>query len=133
MSKFKPGQSGNPGGRPKRDTAQLAEKLKTHGASVLQVVVDQALTGDMVACRLILERLYPPIKPSSQPVQFEAPQAASLSATGQNVVNAIAAGSIAPDTGSQIINALSNLAKIIEVDELTKRIEILENAAKNRQ
>ena len=127
MSKFKPGQSGNPGGRPKRDTAQLAEKLKTHGASVLQVVVDQALAGEMVACRLILERLYPPIKPSSQPVKFKTSQEDSLSATGQNVINAIAAGNLAPDTGIQIINALSSLAKIIEVDELTRRIEALES------
>ena len=127
MSKFKAGQSGNPGGRPKRDTAQLAEKLKTHGESVLQVVVDQALTGDMVACRLILERLYPPIKPSTQSVYFEAPQAANLSATGQSIVNAIATGNLAPDVGTQIINALSSLAKIIEVDELTRRIEALES------
>jgi hypothetical protein len=86
MSKFKAGQSGNPSGRPKRDTAQLAEKLKQHGESVLQVVVNQALMGDLVAFKLILERLYPPIKPSAQPVLFNAPQEANLSATGQSII-----------------------------------------------
>lgn len=130
MSKFKPGQSGNPGGRPKNDTAQLAEKLKTHGASVLQVVVDQALNGDMVACRLILDRLYPPIKASSQRIQFTAPHDAGLGDTGRSVITSIANGSLAPDTGGQIINALSSLAKIIETDELIKRIEALEHVAK---
>jgi hypothetical protein len=132
MSKFKAGQSGNPSGRPKRDTAQLAEKLKQHGESVLQVVVNQALMGDLVACKLILERLYPPIKPSAQPVLFNAPQEANLSATGQSIINGMANGSIAPDTGSQIINALNSLAKIIEVDVLTKRIEELEHVLEKK-
>ena len=126
MAKFQPGQSGNPGGRPKKDTAQLAEKLKTHGESVLQVVVDQALKGDLAACKLILDRLYPPIKPSSKPVQFEMIQDNSLSSSGRCVLNAVASGDLPPDTGIQMIQSIASLAKIIEVDELTSRIEVLE-------
>jgi hypothetical protein len=34
---------------------------------------------------------------------------------------------VPPDIGAMLITALSNQAKIIEVDDLTKRIEALEN------
>ena len=36
------------------------------------------------------------------------------------------AGQIPPDIGSQLITALVNQAKIVEIDELTRRIEALE-------
>jgi hypothetical protein len=36
-------------------------------------------------------------------------------------------GQIPPDIGSQLITALANQSRIVEIDELTKRIEILEN------
>jgi len=89
---FVKGQSGNPSGRPKADTASLRPLLNQHGADVLQIVFNAAKNGDMVACRLILERLYPAIKPQSLPVTI--PMGESLPETGQNVIAETMKGNI---------------------------------------
>ena len=65
---FQKGQSGNPSGRPKKDTANLKPLLLKHGESVLQKVIDSALEGDLTACKLVLDRLYPAIKSQAMPV-----------------------------------------------------------------
>jgi len=66
MSKFKSGQSGNPGGRPKGalNEATLATQALLDGeAEVLtRKVVELAKEGNQVALRLCLERLLPPRK-----------------------------------------------------------------------
>ncbi len=58
---FRPGRSGNPGGRPKGQslTALLRAQLdKGNNAQALaKVIVDKALSGDIQFCKLILERL----------------------------------------------------------------------------
>ena len=56
------GQSGNPAGR-KRDSHINAARVKLarHLSEVIDAVILAALSGDMRAARLILERLIPPI------------------------------------------------------------------------
>jgi len=51
----------------------------------------------------------------------------SLAEQGAEVIRATLSGHIPPDIGSQLITALAAQSKIIEINELTKRIEILEN------
>ncbi|MGB8435056.1 MAG: hypothetical protein WCE38_12410 [Burkholderiales bacterium] len=50
----------------------------------------------------------------------------SLTDQGRTVVERIAAGEIAPEQASTIMGAISAQARIIEVDELEKRIARLE-------
>ena len=73
-TRFKPGQSGNPDGRPKgaRNATTLAlEALLDGQANALtQKAIDLALTGDMAALRLCLDRILPPRK--DRPVMFTA-------------------------------------------------------------
>jgi hypothetical protein len=60
---FERGVSGNPGGRPKgvRNRASLmAEALTDRDAiAIARTVVAKAKRGDMVAARLVLDRLWP--------------------------------------------------------------------------
>jgi hypothetical protein len=42
-------------------------------------------------------------------------------------------GKIPPDIGSQLITALANQTKIIEIDDLTKRIEVLEQTREHKE
>jgi hypothetical protein len=74
---------------------------------------------------LILDRTYPPIKPQALPVSI--PVGESLPESGNNIVTATMKGNVPPDIGSQLITALSNQAKLVEVTELIRRIEVLEN------
>ena len=121
---FKKGQSGNPSGRPKKDTANLKPLLAKHGASVLQKVIDAALEVDLTACKLVLDRLYPAIKPQAQSIKI--PTGNTLEESGGNIVNATMTGCIPPDVGALLITALANQAKLVEATDLNKRIEKLE-------
>jgi len=128
MSKFEKGVSGNPSGRPKSDTANLKPLLAKHGESVLQKVIDTALSGDLAACKLILDRLYPAIKAQAATVNINA--TGTLSEQGQEIITSTLNGSVPPDISQMLLNGLANQAKLIETTELIERIEALENAKK---
>jgi hypothetical protein len=61
MAHFQPGQSGNPGGRPKAD-GKLKEAARTHTEAALQVLVDALSHTDgriaLKAAELLLDRGY---------------------------------------------------------------------------
>ncbi|WDH33911.1 hypothetical protein PUP62_24225 [Pseudomonas chlororaphis] len=87
-------------------------------------VLAAAKKGDMQACRLILERLVPPIKPTSEPVQFELDDA-DLPSAARSIMRAVAGGQLAPNQGKSLIDGLGAVARVIEVAELQKAIEEL--------
>jgi hypothetical protein len=59
-AQFKPGQSGNPGGRPSQTALRAA--LKPHEATAIQALVDCLSSEDekvkLAAAREVLDRLY---------------------------------------------------------------------------
>ncbi len=79
----------------------------------------------MAAAKVLLDRGCPALKPQAMPICL--PVNGSLAEQGGEIIKATMAGQIPPDIGSQLITALAAQSKIIEIDELTKRIEILEN------
>jgi len=48
---------------------------------------------------------------------------------GERVLQALTEGQITPSEGSTLLGALSTQSKLVELDELVKRIEVLEDAA----
>ena len=88
--RWKPGQSGNPGGRSGK-TEKIRAQLATGAADVAKVVLDKAKAGDMTACRLVLERLVPAVKPVSEPVKFKLDDA-DLPTSARSILSAIASG-----------------------------------------
>lgn len=95
-------------------------------------VLAAAKKGDMQACRLILERLVPPVKPAAEPVQFELDDT-DLPSAARSILRAIAAGDLAPDQGRHLIVALGAVAKVIEVEELEKAVEELRQRIEEMQ
>jgi hypothetical protein len=125
MSKFEKGKSGNAKGRPKSMTATLLRQaINDDMPDILEKLIELAKGGDVQAIKLVLERVCPALKPQAVPISL--PFVESLAGQGNEIIRATMQGQIPPDIGSQLISALANQAKIIEVDELTKRIEALE-------
>lgn len=123
---WKPGQSGNPKGRPPGgEVAKLRAAIIDHVPSIITTMVNKALDGDAGAARLLLERAIPALKPSEQ-VQILTLPEGSLTDQGRAVLNAVAAGHIAPAQGAQLVSAIGALAKVAEIDELERRIAALE-------
>ena len=72
VTKFVKGQSGNPAGRPigsKNKCTQFRELLEDDLPTLVSVLRDKALEGDMNAMRLLLERLVPKVQVVDMSVQ----------------------------------------------------------------
>jgi hypothetical protein len=126
--KFQPGQSGNPAGRPanKTATALLRKAISEAMPEIIQSLIDQAKKGDVGAATVLLNRCVPALKPEAMAINLVFQE--SLAAQGSEIIKAAVTGAIPPDIGSQLIAALSNQAKIIESDEVLRRLELLENS-----
>ena len=129
-TKFQPGESGNPEGRPKGSknwSTILLAALKDDVPELIEKTKEKALEGDMTAMRLLLERALP-VRKAVAP-QFELPElgrAKTLTEKAEAILLGVSNGLIPPDIASQLIASIGSVAKIIEIDELEKRIEALE-------
>jgi hypothetical protein len=132
--RWQPGQSGNPGGR-KPGTGslqQLRAQVEHLLPEIIQVLATKARNGDIGAARLLLERVMPAIKP------VEAPQALQISGDGlsgkaKSIVALAASGEVSIGSAAQLVSALSTVAKLIEVDDLLKRVDALEKSIESKQ
>ncbi|MGJ0485122.1 MAG: DUF5681 domain-containing protein [Methylomicrobium sp.] len=124
--RFKPGQSGNPKGRAPGATpaAKLRKSIVQDMPEIINTLVTLAKSGDVQAAKVLLDRVCPALKPQALPISL--PVNGSLADQGAEIIRATLAGQIPPDIGSQLITALAAQSKIIEIDELTKRVEALE-------
>ena len=130
---FQKGQSGNPDGRPKGSrnatTVALETLLDGQATALTQKAIDVALTGDIPALRLCLDRILPPRKDS--PVAFDLPEMKTLNdavpAMGA-LVKAVGQGDLTPTEAGELTKMVQAFAKIIETAELEERVRKLEEA-----
>ena len=124
---WKPGQSGNPTGKPpgSGELQRLRAAIGEHVPEIIDQLVAAARAGDIQAARLILERVLPPVKAIELAQAIDMPLG-TLTDQGRAVLAAIAAGELAPGQGSQLLAAIGTLGKVVEVDELAARIAALE-------
>jgi Family of unknown function (DUF5681) len=125
-TKFAVGVSGNPKGRKKGNTAAhlLRKSIIDDMPDIILKLVEQAKNGDTAAAKILLDRCCPTLKP--QAMNINMPVNGTLAEQGNEIIRATLSGHIPPDIGSQLITALSNQGKLIELQELTGRIERLE-------
>ena len=128
-TKFTAGVSGNPKGRKKGTTAasMLRKSIADDMPEIILTLVGLAKNGDTAAAKILLDRCCPALKPQAMAINL--PVNGTLAEQGGEIIRATMAGHIPPDIGSQLITALAAQSKIIEIDQLTQRIEALEAKA----
>jgi Family of unknown function (DUF5681) len=131
---FQKGQSGNPAGKPKgaRNKATLAIEALLDGQAeaLTQKAIELALTGDIPALRLCLDRILPPRK--DRPVTFELPtinSAQDAAEVSSAVLAAVAAGELTPADAGEISKLIETWVKAFETAELAERLERLERVS----
>ncbi|MBU0584753.1 MAG: hypothetical protein KKB66_18470 [Alphaproteobacteria bacterium] len=130
-TRFKPGQSGNPNGRPAGSRSKVCVALDALGEgeaeAIVKAMIESAKAGDGQAGRTILDRVWPPRKGAR--LQFDLPEvtrADDLPGAIASVNRQVADGEISPDEASLIVGLLDAHRRSIETSELAGRLDALE-------
>jgi hypothetical protein len=130
---FQKGKSGNPAGKPRgcRSKATLLVEALLDGEAeqITRKAIALALGGDVVALRLVLERIVPPRR--DRPVQFALPPlqtAADACKAVAAITSAIASGHLTPSEGSEFVAIVDSYVRAVEAAELEVRVRQLEEA-----
>ena len=132
---FKPGESGNPSGRPKgarnRATLALEAILEGEAEALTRRAVELALEGDTVALRLCLDRIAPARK--DRHVSFALPPiqtAADAVKASAALVAAVAEGELTPSDASDLGKLVETVIRGIELTDVQERLARLEGIGK---
>ena len=126
------GVSGNPSGKAK-GTRNHATKLvlgmfEGRAEEVCNAVVKKALKGDMVAARIVVERLCPPRK--DRPISFPLPKiegAYDLSKAAIALLQSVADGNSTPEEGASVMGFIEGTGKAIELADIESRLAVIES------
>lgn len=134
-TRFQPGQSGNPGGRPKGSRTKTFVALDTLGEGVAEDIVkalaEKAKAGDVMAGRAILERVWPARK--GRNIEFDLPpmdKAEDLPKAIASIAQQVADGDITPDEGALIVGLLETQRRAIETSDHAIRLAAVEEVLK---
>ena len=132
-TKFEPGKSGNPKGRTagKTPSTMLRKSIADDMPEIIKTLISLAKGGDVQAARVLLDKVCPSLKPQALPISL--PEKSTLAEQGSEIIKATMAGQIPPDIGSQLITALSNQGKLVELQELAEKLQRIEKQLANRQ
>jgi hypothetical protein len=126
-------EKGNPRRRPgtRNKATVLAERLLGEDLeAVVAVVRKAALEGDMVACRLIIERLIPALKTRRVVFPMEPINSVDdIVEAYRGLWDACAQGILSPDETATLAGVLKDHAAVLEAKDLEARIARLEAAA----
>jgi hypothetical protein len=132
---FKPGQSGNPKGKPKgalnQATRAAQELLDGEADGLTRKVVELAKAGNVVALRLCLERLIPPRK--DRPITLKLPKVGGVEDIPkalEAILEAVAKGGITPGEGQAVAAMLEAYRKGVELADIEARLTALESQSK---
>ena len=133
MTIFKPGESGNPAGKPKgarnKVTLAIEALLDGEAEALTRKAIELAKSGDMTALRLCLDRLAPPRK--DRHVAFELPPvacAADAVKASAALVAAVADGDLTPAEAGELGKLIEAYVRALEASDFAARLDNLERA-----
>jgi len=129
---FKKGQSGNPAGKPKGALSRrtlLAKQLEAHMPDLLAKVVELAKKGDTQALKICIDRGLPAKKVIDELVDLGKPLDGTAAEQGRIVLQAVGDGRISPDQAASLMTSIAAQARVVEIDELERRLQALEQTS----
>jgi hypothetical protein len=124
---FDKGNPGRPRGSKNRTTAIAQALLADEETELVRKGIELAKAGDVQMLKFLLDRLLP----KERLIKIDIPQLdfADEAIDGMAVINgAIAEGQITPGEGAALSSMISSYSRTIEVWELSRRIEAIENS-----
>ena len=107
--------------------AHYRAMLEPYAEELIQRVVGMAKDGDMAALKLCLDRLCAPLRPTDRHITIEGMEdITGLSDKGELILVNVANGEITPSEAQSLMTAISSQARIVEIDELERRVAELE-------
>jgi len=110
---WKPGQSGNPAGRPRgvSEVGKIRAGIAARLPEILEKLIQLSLEGDTAAARLLLERAIAPLRSIDPAVMLNLADD-TLTDQGRAVLASAAAGLLLPGQGGQLIAGIGQLARV---------------------
>ena len=127
---FAKGQSGNPRGRPARKSVrEMVGEVKL--AAVVAKLQELAAGGDALAGKVLLEKAVATPRPESTRVTIAGfDDAKTPTEKADLIMRAAAAGEISPSVAQELSGALASTLKVMEVEELARRVAAIEDRLK---
>ena len=127
---FEPGNKlghGRPRGSRNKTPQRAQELLNSYAEPIIRKCMAIALTGDTKALQLCFDRIIPvrrelPVRIGKLPLST----AAELSKASELVTQNVAEGRLTPGQGHVLAELLEQRRKIIETDDLERRLKALE-------
>lgn len=125
------GTGGNPAGRPvgiKNPQALLQHALDDAGAypTIVAQVIGKAKAGDLVAAKMVMDRVHATQRPVALPVAFALDTTQPLDVQAASVVDAVARGELTPADAQTVLQCLTMQASIAQAADLEERLRKLE-------
>ena len=127
-TKFKKGQSGNPNGRPRgiRDKRTAYRALfEKESNTLIKKAIELAKSGDTTCLKMCIDRIVSPYRARDQLIKLDN-LTGTLTEKGEKIIQAMGNGLVAPSDASSMLSALAAQARVVEIDELEKRVSQLE-------
>jgi hypothetical protein len=128
---FRPGKSGNPNGKPvgarNRTTLAIEALLDGEAEALTRKAIELAMSGDITALKLCLDRLAPPRK--DRHVAFELPplaRAADATKASAALVAAVADGDLTPAEAAELGKLIESYVRALEATDFALRLDNLE-------
>jgi hypothetical protein len=136
QGQFKPGQSGNPAGKPRgtrnKMTRALEALLDGEAEELTRKAIELAKAGDLAALRLCLDRIVPPRRDRhvafSLPSMSEPADAVKALAC---IVEAVANGDLTPSEASELTKLIEGYVRVLETADHEERLRALEGKIGN--